>query len=181
MHYFIFISQWPDNIQYVCCWYMRKCVIRGEYFCNALHMVVFHNNPPQCFLEAVISYCPCLCFQDSLQHFEYEDTELLRFGAANCVKRFPELRCHQLQLQRYAAWMDNRASVFSLDVILFFFFSFLHWDGLRLELLEQTLKWLGRFISLCVCLPPTSGAIIITSNNPLLAISKTFTPLMWLQ
>lgn len=53
-----------------------------------------------------------------------------------------------------------------------------------LKLLEQTLKCLRVFhlsLSLRVFLPPTSVAIVITSNNPLWAISKTFTPVMWLQ
>lgn len=51
-----------------------------------------------------------------------------------------------------------------------------------LKLLEQTLKCLRVFhLSLSLSLPPTSVAIVITSNNPLCAISKTFTPVMWLQ
>lgn len=36
-------------------------------------------------------------------------------------------------------------------------------------------------LSLSVFLPPTSAALTITSNNPLSAISKTFTPVMGLQ
>lgn len=70
--------------------------------------------------------------------------------------------------------MDKRKAVFSVDAGLWC-------DGLGLKLLEQTLKWLGFFISLSVSLAPTSAAIIITSNNPLSAITKTFTPVMWLQ
>lgn len=71
--------------------------------------------------------------------------------------------------------MDERKAVFSVDAGL--------WrDGLGAEIAGTDFEVARIFhLSLSVSLPPTSAAIIITSNNPLSAITKTFTPVMWLQ
>lgn len=71
--------------------------------------------------------------------------------------------------------MDERKAVFSVDAGL--------WrDGLGAEIARTDFEVARIFhLSLSVSLPPTSAAIIITSNNPLSAITKTFTPVMWLQ
>lgn len=87
-------------------------------------------------------------------------------------------RCRQ-QLQRNAARMDKRKSqCSSLDAGFCC-------DGLGAEIagtdFEVSEGFSSLSLSLFVFLPPTSVAIIITSNNPLWAISKTFTPVMWLQ
>lgn len=69
--------------------------------------------------------------------------------------------------------MDERKAVFSVDAGL--------WrDGLGAEIAGTDFE-VARIFHLSLSLPPTSAAIIITSNNPLSAITKTFTPIMWLQ